>query len=116
MSLGKLFRSKHIESVSSEEEDRPGRALRRVLGPVDLILLAMSRDGLLPPGLARIHPKFRTPHVATIATGVFSADRVGNALTAWTRNAGAPRQNRSIRYHRSGFDRPANLAYVCLPA
>lgn len=37
------------------------------------ILLAMSRDGLLPPALGKIHPRFKTPHVATIATGVFVA-------------------------------------------
>ena len=35
------------------------------------IFFAMSRDGLLPPFFARVHPKFRTPHVATIITGVF---------------------------------------------
>jgi len=34
------------------------------------ILLAMARDGFLPPFFARVHPKHRTPHVATIATGV----------------------------------------------
>ncbi len=34
------------------------------------ILMAMSRDGLLPPLFARVHPKFRTPHVSTIATGI----------------------------------------------
>ena len=34
------------------------------------IFMAMSRDGLLPPFLARVHPRFRTPHVATILTGV----------------------------------------------
>src|SRR5438132_12112557 len=35
------------------------------------IFFAMSRDGLLPPFFARVHPRFRTPHVATIITGVF---------------------------------------------
>jgi APA family basic amino acid/polyamine antiporter len=34
------------------------------------IFFAMSRDGLLPPFFARVHPKYRTPHVATIITGV----------------------------------------------
>ncbi len=37
------------------------------------ILMAMSRDGLLSPWFARIHPKYRTPHVTTILTGVFVA-------------------------------------------
>ena len=35
------------------------------------ILLAMSRDGLLSPWFAKIHPRYRTPHVSTILTGVF---------------------------------------------
>jgi basic amino acid/polyamine antiporter, APA family len=35
------------------------------------ILLAMSRDGLLSPWFAQIHPRYRTPHVTTILTGVF---------------------------------------------
>jgi len=37
------------------------------------ILMAMSRDGLLGPWFGRIHPKYRTPHVTTILTGVFVA-------------------------------------------
>jgi len=37
------------------------------------ILMAMSRDGLLSPWFARIHPTYRTPHVTTILTGVFVA-------------------------------------------
>ncbi len=42
------------------------------------ILFAMSRDGLLPPALARVHPRFRTPHMTTIATGIVVC--VGAAL------------------------------------
>jgi APA family basic amino acid/polyamine antiporter len=34
------------------------------------ILFSMSRDGLLPPFFRRVHPKYRTPHVTTILTGV----------------------------------------------
>ena len=38
------------------------------------ILLAMSRDGLLPPGVfAAIHPRFQTPWKSTILTGVVVA-------------------------------------------
>lgn len=33
------------------------------------ILFAMSRDGLLPPALSRVHRRFRTPHVTTMLTG-----------------------------------------------
>ncbi|AYA38062.1 amino acid permease [Hymenobacter oligotrophus] len=35
------------------------------------IWMTMSRDGLLPPVFARVHPKFRTPSFSTIVTGLF---------------------------------------------
>jgi APA family basic amino acid/polyamine antiporter len=37
------------------------------------VLFAMSRDHLLPPALARVHPRYGTPYTITIATGVFVA-------------------------------------------
>ena len=41
------------------------------------ILLAMSRDGLLPPNLGSVHDRFRTPHVATAIVGAFAALMAG---------------------------------------
>ena len=34
------------------------------------IFFSMARDGLLPEKFASVHPKYRTPHVTTILTGV----------------------------------------------
>jgi APA family basic amino acid/polyamine antiporter len=34
------------------------------------ILFTMARDGLLPAVFAKVHPRFHTPHVVTITTGV----------------------------------------------
>lgn len=35
------------------------------------IFMSMARDGLLPSVFASVHPKFKTPHVTTILTGIF---------------------------------------------
>jgi APA family basic amino acid/polyamine antiporter len=37
------------------------------------IFFSMARDGLLPAWAARVHPKYKTPHVTTILTGAFVA-------------------------------------------
>ncbi|MEV7397874.1 amino acid permease [Aeromicrobium sp. NPDC092404] len=41
------------------------------------VLFAMSRDGLLPVSLAKVHPRFGTPYRITILTGVFVAALAG---------------------------------------
>jgi basic amino acid/polyamine antiporter, APA family len=37
------------------------------------ILLSMADDGLLPLSMARCHPRFKTPHVSTVITGLGAA-------------------------------------------
>lgn len=37
------------------------------------IFFVMARDGLLPEKLATVHPKWKTPHIVTLVTGIFVA-------------------------------------------
>jgi basic amino acid/polyamine antiporter, APA family len=41
------------------------------------IFRAMAHDGLLPQGAARVHPRFQTPYVATIISGIAAAVLAG---------------------------------------
>jgi APA family basic amino acid/polyamine antiporter len=41
------------------------------------VFYSMSRDGLLPRIFAMVHPRFRTPHLSTILTGVIIALMAG---------------------------------------
>ncbi len=41
--------------------------------PQARIWLTMSHDGLLPKFFGAVHPKYRTPHIATLITGVLAA-------------------------------------------
>ncbi len=41
------------------------------------IFYSMSRDGLLPEFFGRVHPRFRTPHLSTMITGVVVAVAAG---------------------------------------
>ena len=43
------------------------------------IFFSMARDGLLPQSFAKVHPKYRTPHVTTILTGVLVGGFAGVA-------------------------------------
>lgn len=47
----------------------PSVVLMMMFGQIR-VFFAMARDGLLPEKLASIHPRFHTPHVMTIFTGV----------------------------------------------
>lgn len=41
------------------------------------VFFSMARDGLLPPIFGKVHPKFQTPYVTTIFTGIIAAAVAG---------------------------------------
>lgn len=41
------------------------------------VFFSMAKDGLLPPMFAKVHPKYGTPHITTIATGLICSVLAG---------------------------------------
>ena len=50
--------------------------LASLLGQIR-IFYAMARDGLIPQAFGRIHPRWRTPHIGTLITGIAAAFAAG---------------------------------------
>ena len=56
------------------------------------IFMIMGRDGMLPPVFAKVHPRYRTPHINTVITGigiailaaVFPLDVLGDLVSMGT--------------------------------
>jgi APA family basic amino acid/polyamine antiporter len=98
------------------------------------VFYSMARDGFLPPAFSAIHPRFRTPHLGTIITGLVAAllaaafpfdilaelVSVGTLLAFIAVCAGililrltAPRANRRFRIPYVWFVAPAGLV-ICM--
>jgi APA family basic amino acid/polyamine antiporter len=56
------------------------------------IFMIMGRDGMLPPVFAKVHPRYRTPHINTLITGagiallaaIFPLDVLGDLVSMGT--------------------------------
>ena len=80
------------------------------------ILLSMADDGLLPPAMSRCHPRFKTPHVSTVITGVVAALIAAVFPAGYTRGSHLHRHPAGVC---GGVPRRAGAAQDapgCLPA
>jgi len=82
---------------------------------------AMARDGLLPQWAAKLHPKYRVPHITTLITGIFVAlwSLIGDAgetynLTNIGRCSPLPcvHRRRGPAVHGSNRPRPFRVPWV----
>jgi basic amino acid/polyamine antiporter, APA family len=75
--ISAVFQAKGMKRVASMFAFGAMVAMTAVLLVFQLgqtrIFMTMSRDGLLPPAFGKLHPRFRTPHVGTIITGLIVA-------------------------------------------
>ena len=78
--------------------------------PQARIWLTMSHDGLLPKFFGAVHPKFRTPHIATLITGVLAATLRRAAADRHSGRAGVDRH--ADRLHRGLSRGPGAALYA----
>ena len=86
------------------------------------IFFAMSRDGLLPQGVSKVHPRFGTPYITTIITcvivalvaGVTQIQTVGEMTSASARSSPSPSCARAVlvlRVKRPEVHRPFRVPF-----
>ncbi len=81
------------------------------------IFMIMGRDGMLPPVFAKIHPKYRTPYINTVITGVGIAAARRSVSAGYSRRPGVDGYLDRIlrRVHRRADPAPypaGSAAYV----
>ncbi len=74
------------------------------------VFMAMARDGLLPGIFGEIHPRFRTPHVATMVTGGVICVVGGAGADQKARRDGQHRHALGVHHGVRGGDDPAGAA------